>query len=59
MDKYKPSIPSFTNERLNKILKGFYDKKLNVASYGEYNETIRDEKKIGTLHKLLKKQKEN
>lgn len=57
MDTYRSLIPSFTNERLNKILKSFYDKKLNVASYDEFTETIRDEKKNRDIETIIKETK--
>jgi len=36
---------SFGNERLNTILKSFNDQTLNIASYDEFNQAIRDERK--------------
>ena len=59
MDGYRTSIPSFTNERLNKILKGFYDKKLNLSSYNQYNETIRDEKKNRDIAEIVNETKKD
>ena len=57
MVQYNSRISSFENDRLNIILKRFYDKKLNVASYDEYNKTIRDEKKNRDIQTILSQTK--
>lgn len=57
MNNYRSSISSFSNERLNKILRDFYDKKLNVASYDEFNETIRDEHKNRDVQTIINQAK--
>lgn len=53
MGEYRSKIPSFGNDRLNTILKKFYDKKLNITSYGEYNDKIRDEKKNRDIKNIV------
>ena len=55
--EYRSRISSFSNERLNTILKRFYDKKLNIASYNEFNEKVRDEKKDRDIKAIINQTK--
>ena len=50
-------IVSFNNDRLTTILKKFYDKKLNIASYDDYTEKVRDEKKNLDIQKIINQTK--
>ncbi len=57
MSDYKSRIPDWENDRLNTILKKFYDKKLNIASYDEFSGKVRDEKKNRDIETIIKQTK--